>query len=468
MTTRNKIIDFCREKKLLDIGDGLLIGLSGGADSVCLLFILHSLKDDYGLRLHALHVNHGIRGEEAEQDERFCRELCEKLGVEFETVRADIPALAEKEGMGLEEAGRRFRYETFERKAAELGLNKIAVAHHMNDRAETALFQLIRGSRLKGLAGVKERNGQVIRPLLCVTRNEIEEYLKENGLGYVTDSTNLSADYTRNRLRNTVIPELEKICPRAAEHMAETADYLGRVADYMEKEADKVREKAVRNENGNQVLSIPELRKADPLLAETVIYNAICEAAGRKKDITGNFVKMVTDLMERQSGRSVDIKYGVTAKRVYETIVLSRSSLENAVDTTDGNCNNRLCVEIWSVAEGKAPDLIESMGGHPKGNLKKYFDYDRLLARVQKPFTAEDFALRTAEATDVMAIYPDGKSKKVFDILKDEKVEAEKRNLVPVAALGSEVLIIKGIRSCETCRVDEKTKNILSVTITEE
>ncbi len=468
MTIRNKIIDYCYEKQLLDSGDGVLIGLSGGADSVCLLFMRLSMKDEFDLKLHALHVNHGIRGEEAARDEAFCKALCEKMNVSFEAVQADIPALARLSGLGLEEEGRRFRYETFEKKADELGLNKIAVAHHKNDRAETMIFQMIRGSRLKGLAGIREKNGPVIRPLLCVSREEIEEYLKENGIEYVTDSTNLSTDYTRNRIRNEILPELDSLRPRATEHIAESADYLGRVADYMDREAARLYETCVKEEEGKITFSVSGLRTADPLLSETVVYNGICALAGRKKDITGEFVRMVLELCDMQSGRSVCIKYGIRAKRVYETIVLTKNASENAVDSECLNCNNKLYTEVFTADVGTAPAFIESRGGFPKNNLKKYFDYDKILSHFGDSGKDPDIVLRTTEKNDRMTVYPDGRGRKVADILKDEKIEPSVRDRMPVVAMNSEVLMIPGIRSSEACRIDEKTKNILYIHIAEE
>ncbi len=465
MTIRNKIIDFCNEKKLLDSGDGVLIGLSGGADSVCLLFMLSLMQKEFDLKLYALHVNHGIRGSEADRDEAFCAELCKKTGIPFEAVKADIPALAEKEGLGLEEAGRKFRYALFEKKAEELGFNRIAVAHHMNDRAETVLFQMIRGSKLNGLTGIREKNGRVIRPLLCITREEIEDFLNMNGLDFVTDSTNLSSDYTRNFIRNEILPELEKLRAHAAEHIAETAEYLGRVSDFMERQADEVFKKAVTKDPlkpGTFALSVRELREADPLLSEMAIYRAICLAAGRKKDITEKTVRAVTDLFDRQSGRVADLKYGIVAKKVYDTVVIGPESEENAVDTEDGNCNNTLCTAVFDTEEGEALQFIENLGGFPKDNLKKYFDCDKLISRLNGK-TPDELVCRKAEAADVMAVYLDGRRKKVFDILKDGKIGADDRKDQLVAAIGHEVLMIKGIRSSEACRVDKKTKKILSV-----
>jgi tRNA(Ile)-lysidine synthase len=172
---------------------------------------------------------------------------------------------------------------------------------------------------------------------------------------------------------------------------------------------------------------------------------------------------MVWELCDKQSGRSVDLKYGLVAKKIYDSVLISRESTENAVDSEDVNCNNIFCTVI-PVNEGEnALDLIENLGGFPKDNLKKFFDCDKLLSRFNIGSTEGKIVARKADAADFMAVYPDGRSKKVFDILKDEKIEADERKKCLAAAVGHEVLLIRGVRSCEICRVDEKTKNILSV-----
>ncbi len=461
MTDRDRVIDFCTEKHLLDIGDSVLVGFSGGADSVCLLFMLWELRERFDLKIYALHVNHGIRGEEARRDAEFCRDLCESRGIPFEAVYADIPALAKRDGLGLEEEGRKFRYECFEEKAKKYGCNRIAVAHHMNDRAETMMFQLIRGSRLKGLAGIDEKNGNIIRPLMCLSREEIEECLKENGLDHVTDSTNLENDYTRNRIRNMILPALEELRPRAVRHIAQSAEYLSRVSDFME----KLEEAALKDcelpgcTESIRILDIAKLRNLDPLISEAVIYKSICIAAGRKKDIGEINVQCAADLLTKQTGRVADLKYGLIAKRVYDSLVICSGSLENAVDIKNGNCNNRLCTETYHVKRGSAAEFVKAHGGLENDGSSRFFDLDRLSEHFNDP--APPIVIREAESADMMAVYPDGRRKKVFDILKDEKIDAKARKKTLVAAVGNEVLLIPGVRSAEICRVDEKTENIL-------
>ena len=191
--------NYIKENAMLKQGDSIAAGISGGADSVCLFFVLLRLKEKYGLKLKVIHVMHGIRGDEAERDKDFVKALCKRHNVPFFCKKADVPALAKDRGMSVEEAGRYVRYEAFE----EAGCDVTAVAHNANDLAETVLFNLIRGSMVTGLCGIQPVNGRIIRPLLCVTREEIEEYLTLCDEKWINDSTNYDNEYSRNKIRNS-------------------------------------------------------------------------------------------------------------------------------------------------------------------------------------------------------------------------------------------------------------------------
>ncbi|MBQ2964273.1 MAG: tRNA lysidine(34) synthetase TilS [Clostridia bacterium] len=205
-----KAIRAIERHQMLHPGDTVLAALSGGADSMALLHVLYGLKDEYNIKIAAAHFNHGIRGEEAERDESFCVEVCKSLGVELFIGSADIPALAKERGLGVEECGRKERYAFFERIAPEA---KIATAHTLSDCEETFLFNLARGASLKGLGSIPPVRGNIIRPLIYCSRDDIERYCAENGIPFVTDSTNLSDEYTRNSIRHNIVPRLKKINP---------------------------------------------------------------------------------------------------------------------------------------------------------------------------------------------------------------------------------------------------------------
>ena len=197
---------------LKEVSGGVLIGLSGGADSVALLYLLLRLKEDFDFNLSALHVNHMIRGAEADGDENFCRDLCAKLGVPFYSYCVDVPSIAKKEHKSLEQAARDVRYRLFSEKLKDLGYSLIAVAHNATDNLETIILNMSRGSGIVGLSGIAAKRDNIIRPLIYVSKDDITSMLENAGVEYVTDKTNLSVDYKRNYVRHKIIPELMKIC----------------------------------------------------------------------------------------------------------------------------------------------------------------------------------------------------------------------------------------------------------------
>ncbi len=260
----SEIKNFIVKHQLIEKGDCILVGLSGGPDSVFLLHALNTLKTSMGFRLFALHVHHGIRGAEADRDMEFSRDLCDGWDIPFKAVYVDAPGYAGDKGLSLEEAARILRYEAFETERQELfdryirgsadvqaqtyGLEvgskkafgdyhsdascKIAVAHHMDDQAETVLHNMVRGSGIRGLSGMEPRRGFIIRPLLSVKRDYILSRLKDDGISYVIDSTNLDTQYTRNHIRTEILPELREINPEATAHIAHTAELLREADDF--------------------------------------------------------------------------------------------------------------------------------------------------------------------------------------------------------------------------------------------
>lgn len=208
-----------KKEKMLDNAKSVLVGFSGGADSTALMDIMSEYCLINGIELHALHVNHGIRGAEADADEEFCREFCVKRSIPFESVYADIPFLSKERGKGLEETARDERYAAFYRYADTHGIDRIATAHNATDNLETLIFNIARGSGLSGVCGIPPVRGKIIRPLLGSSKSEIEDYCRERGLDFRTDSTNSDKEYTRNYIRGEIIPRMRKLNP-LSEHAA--------------------------------------------------------------------------------------------------------------------------------------------------------------------------------------------------------------------------------------------------------
>lgn len=243
----SKVERYIEKYKLLKSSELYLVALSGGADSVALLLLLKNTH----FNVHAAHCNFHLRGEESDRDEAFCVELCKGLGVELHRAHFDTREYAELHKVSIEMAARELRYKWFEQLREDIGAAGICVAHHRDDSVETVLLNLVRGTGLRGLTGIQPRNGNILRPLLCVSRAEIEAFLAEKGQKYVTDSTNLKADVQRNIVRLEVLPLLRKLNPAVAENIQRTAEYLS--------EAQQVLNVAIARFNDSNVLNISDI-----------------------------------------------------------------------------------------------------------------------------------------------------------------------------------------------------------------
>ena len=460
----DKIKAFCRQKELLYQGDRILLGLSGGADSTCLFLVLLELAMEYGITLLPVHINHNLRGEAAKEDETFCKELCKKHGLQLQVVSVHVENLAKKNGWTIEEAGRNARYEAFTKLAKEHNCNKIAVAHHKNDQAETILFQLLRGSRLKGLSGMTVKNGNIIRPLLCMTRDEIEQYLQEKNQTYCIDLTNFEEEYTRNLIRGKMIPTAKQIQTKAVEHIVETADYLQRIEQYLEHQTEELYLRTVTENNGVVEICISQLLCVDTLLVERVIYKALCYVMGNKKDITALYVNQCMKLMNKQTGKQIDLQQGIIAKRNYEKLWIGRKNETQTyyyevkqfpfeVQLPSGM--GRLSLSLCKIEENSL-NIEEKICIIPNCTYTKWFDYDKIDSSI---------VLKTPEREDTIVLYTDGRKKRVFDVLANAKVPKEERMAYWILAEGNHAIWIPGIRNSEAYRVTKETKCILVATV---
>ena len=248
---------------MLPVGGTVIAAVSGGADSVCLLHILHRLSAEVGFTLHAVHFNHQIRGAEADRDQEFVRKMCVELGVPCHIGSENVPEYAQSHGIGHEDAGRVLRYAFFDKIADQIGADRVATAHNGDDNCETVLMNMTRGAGLRGLCGIPPVRGRIVRPLLTVSRSEIEQYLIDNNLPHVEDSTNSHDDYTRNRIRHQVMPVLRGINPDFVSKICEMTQLLSLDRDYLEAKAAKLLH--------GGTLSVSELRQSpEPIAARAV------------------------------------------------------------------------------------------------------------------------------------------------------------------------------------------------------
>jgi tRNA(Ile)-lysidine synthase len=318
-----KITATIENYNMLEKNDQVLIGLSGGADSMALFYALLLLREVYGLTVSAVHINHGLRDEEAARDEGFVREICAQNGILLSVFHFDIRKIAKENGLTLEEAGRLKRYKAFEAAAVDHGARKIALAHHLNDQAETVLMRMIRGTGTKGLTGIPAVRGRVIRPFYNLTRAEIERFMAENGLDYVTDSTNAEETYARNKLRLKLIPYLEEeFNPNLIKTLARMAQIAAEENNFIETMAEEIFQKClVSGETGT--LQISELKKSPAVLQKRVLRKTL-QAVGGIKDVSFEHINDILKLADNQSGRRLNLPNGLTVTHNFGALVFSK------------------------------------------------------------------------------------------------------------------------------------------------
>lgn len=440
-----KIAVYCEKNQLFEKGNGVVTGLSGGADSVCLLWILAGIRKRFGLQLEAVHVNHGIRGKEAEDDQEFAVAFARSLGIHCHVVQKNVPELAREWQVTEEEAGRICRYQCFEERRQELGYQKIAVAHHRDDQAETILFQLLRGSGLRGLGGMRPKRGVVVRPLLETERQEIEQFLQKEQISYCTDSTNNQENYTRNRIRHQVLPYLkEKIQPAAVLHISQAGTHLQEVMDYIDEQSAEAYCRMVTFETGRLVLDEREYHKLSKVIQQEVLLRMIQELAGRKKDITSIHIKLIQSVFAGETGKKIMLPYHLRAERSYDKLFLYVQKEEemNAVEETvvfgkeyriPLGADGIYRVEFQKEPREKLLDV----------NLKKFctkcFDYDRMGSMP---------IFRYPQEGDFLWLDPSGKKKKLSRLFIDKKVEKSQREKMLVLAEGHHILWIPSLNRC--------------------
>ena len=459
---------------MLEVGDKVVMGVSGGADSVCLFLLLQELREEYDLTLFVVHVHHGIRGVEADEDAEYVKLLCERYGVPFYLFKENIPKLARENGMSEEEAGRKYRYECFYQVMEQTGANKLATAHHMDDQAETVLFHLVRGTKLSGMTGISPINDKIIRPLLSCQKKEIISWLLERKFTWREDETNKDNHYTRNKLRNQVIPVLGEINEQAVSHIADFATYMTEYEKFFQKAVQKYMDEYVILEEESKQCKVNRihLRQQERILAEAVLYEMLVFACGAKKDISKEHVEALYSQLYNQSGRKIMLPYQTEAEISYENLVIRKCFERTEPNVWEQNIpvkalieskeelhfalpyGGNLTVRILNMVELEEEQREEILNAvlNSKNNYTKLFDCDTI---------RDTLHVRTPDSEDYFIMNDRGNRKKLSRYFIDSKVPLEERKYKIVVANGHEILWIIGGRRGETYKINNNTKYVL-------
>ncbi len=420
----------------------MLVALSGGPDSVALLRMLI----DKGHKVEAAHCNFHLRGEESDRDEAFCKALCEKLGVKLHTAHFDTKEFAKLRGISIEMAARDLRYHWFAQLARDLNADAVCVAHHSDDQVETILLNLLRGTGLKGLLGMRRRNGIFLRPMLNMSRKDILAYLKRIGQDYVTDSTNLEDDVQRNKLRLDVIPMLEKVTPAAKQNILRMADNLGDIEKVVNQSLGEAMGKSKRKCVAGEAYSMETIRS---YVSPRLLLWSILSPLGFNRAQTEEM------LSSAQGGKTWTSKDHVAVVSNGKLFVYSAEEWNKPLPTL------RVPEEgLYGLGDRKLRVFIEQVDSCPQPSK------DKLVATLNADGIAFPLTVRPANDGDRLSPYGMKGSKLVADYLKDKKAEPiERHRQLVVATATNDIVWLVGRTIDDSNKIDEHTKRVMTLSI---
>ncbi|GLC29941.1 tRNA lysidine(34) synthetase TilS [Clostridium omnivorum] len=457
---KDKVLKAIKQYSMLKNGDKIIVAVSGGPDSICLLHILHTLKDEFNLELIAAHVNHCLRGKEADEDEKYVEEYCKKNDIKFFSKRVDINRLAMERNLSSESAGREARYEFFHKLMKEHNADKIALAHNANDQAETVLMRIMRGTGIEGLVGIKPVRGNIfIRPLINITRDEIENYCMENNLKPRIDKTNLENIYARNKVRLELIPYIKEnfnedivnTLNRLSQTVSTDNDYLEYISiQSFKKYCDK---------NCDKVIINKDAFKEHEAVITRVIRHALLSLKGSLNNFEKVHIYDIIHIQNNSTGKKVVLPENIIAQNNYGNIELYIREENKKV-----TLNNEYVLEVNCskfIEELNITVTLQLLLDKRKINVKeqnyiKYFDFDKIKG---------EMLLRKRKDGDRFTPLGMRGSKKLKDLFIDLKIPQPERDSIPLICFGEDIAWIVGYRLSDKFKITKDTKNVLEIKI---
>ena len=448
-----RVRDTIRKYSMIS-GENILIGLSGGPDSVCLADVLDKLKEELNISLSAVYIDHGMRPEETGNEADFCRGFCKERGINFIEESVNVREHAEEGGTNLQEAARELRYQKFEEISNRLGTEYIALGHNADDQAETVLMRLLKGAGMKGLTGIPPVRDLIIRPLIEIERSMIEDYLKENSVAYTVDSSNLKEKYFRNWLRLSLLSEIKKKDPAVIREISRTAEILRDEDEYLEIIVTKTLMRLFsRKDDGTIELFLTPLSSIEKPVLRRLLRRAVDAAKGLRGISFSNIEDIIDLIRNGKAGDSLDLPREIRVIREYS--LLKISTLKH-VKITKYKLEPPCDVAIRETG-AVIKSVYEEKGSDPADGRKEVF-LDACLLKFP-------LLIRARAAGDHFYPAGFGKKKKLQDFFVDEKVPRDLRDSVPLVLSGDDIVWVAGFRADERFRVTDKTEKVLRLII---
>lgn len=439
--TKKTILKF----SMLREGDRVLVGLSGGPDSVCLLDLLGRLREEYRLSLYSIYIDHGFRPGETPAEAGLARGISEKYGAEFYLEKVDAPGFAAREGMNRQEAARLLRYGLYDAYVQKLSA-KVALGHTADDQVETFIMRLLRGSGPKGLSAIPAVRGKVIRPLIEVRKKEILEYLSESGIGYATDSSNLKQDYFRNRVRQTLIPALRALSPGFEEAVLRTAEILSDEERYFESLVLKALMRMISRKNEEEIeLFLVPLENLEQVILRRTLRKAVELTRGLRGFEFGHIEDTIRLVKTGRPGDRLYLPRGIRVIKKYSTLLIT--SRAPAVLTTEYELPCPGEARLSETGDVITSAILEATEPAPEAIPGKRKEALLALEKLHCPLKIR--AWRPGDFFCPEGFVPSGKRKKLQDFFVDEKVPRDERGRVPLVLSGSDIAWVAGMRADE-------------------
>lgn len=457
-------MSYIKDNNLINPKDRILVALSGGPDSVCLLNILYNLKEELDIEIGAAHLNHMLRDEDAFQDEEYVKNLCESFDIPCFVKRVDINKYSKENKMSSEMAGRDARYNFFDEVIREHGYNKIATAHNANDQAETILFRLMRGTGIEGLCGIKVCRDKIIRPILCLSRKEVEEYIEVNNLKPRIDKTNFEKIYNRNKIRLDILPYIkENFNEDIIQTLNRMSVLLQKDNEFIEKSARSFYEKYCAEQQDYFIIKKKMFDNHEAVVTRVIRY-ALTNFSKTHYDFEMKHIYDICNLAKNNSGKVIDLPNKIYAENIYGDIYIKERIINNNIHVKQEIKINKDDIDGKKIAFQNNIIEFSLVNNDSSLNLKqniliRYFDFDKINNFI---------SLRNRKNGDKISPLGMSGSKKLKDIFIDMKIPKEERDSVPLLCFDENISWIVGLRVSEEYKITNKTKNILKVIVKRE